>query len=106
MSIYALIFSSLGIGCIIGMCAKIWVFPDQLQLDPDSDDQLSDYVTYLEHMLDNSTAITTESVQLRTTHANCNQITHAPVEVIPITNSKYDFAENEALYIRWINRTC
>jgi hypothetical protein len=104
MSVYALIFSSLGIGCIIGMCAKIWVFPDQFDADSESDVQLSDYVTYLENMLDSSTSITTESVQLHTTDANCSKITHVPVEVIPIT--RYDFAENEALYIRWINRTC
>lgn len=104
MSVYALVFSSLGIGCIIGMCAKIWVFPDQF--DPDPDVQLSEYVTYLENMLDNSTAITTESVRLHAIDANCNKITHAPVEVIPTTNSKYDFTENEALYIRWINRSC
>ena len=94
------------------MCAKIWVFPDQFDTDSDSDSdsdshvRSSEYVTYLENMLDNSTAITTESVQLHTTDANCNKITHAPVEVIPITNSKYDFTDNEALYIRWINRTC
>lgn len=86
------------------MCAKIWVFPDQFDTDSESDVRSSEYVTYLENMLDNSTAITTESVQLHTTHANYNQITHAPVEVIPST--RYDFAENEALYIRWINRTC
>ena len=68
MSIYAILFTGAGMGCMLGFCMKSYCCPVYVPIDPDSDSDsdfdVTDYVKYLENMLDDSTQVTTESIQL------------------------------------------
>jgi hypothetical protein len=79
MSPYAILFTSMGIGCMIGFCVKSYCFSTDAPIEPESDSEsdndVSEYVAYLENMLDNSTTVTTESVQLQPIESNYTNIT-------------------------------
>ena len=75
MSIYTILFSGAGIGCIIGFCVGSYFCSMDVPIEPESDSDMAEYVEYLENMLDNSTTVTTESVQLQPIDTNHTNIT-------------------------------
>lgn len=79
-----------------GFCFHICCFPNKIQIDDselDEIDNLHDYITYLEEMLNDSTNVTTESVALNNIDALCNNITDNNISLAQI-NTEMNLNEN------------
>ena len=93
MSTASLLFIGIGVGGIIGFCIKHFCCLDE-PVYPESDTEsdsnsidLSDYINYLEHVLNDSTIVTTESVPLQHLEIDCRNITADMVHIVDATPS-------------------
>ena len=74
----------------VGFCCKACFFSNKIQIDTrelDEIDNLRDYNTYLEEMLNDSTNVATESVVLNNIDVSCNNITTASISLAEFNNN-------------------
>jgi hypothetical protein len=93
MSIYYFLITGVSVGCIAGFCIKHH-FCSELPIYQESDTEtdsdnidLPDYINYLEHMLDDSTVVTTESIPLQAVAVDSQNITAELVQAVEVTPS-------------------
>ena len=101
MSFYYILFTGVSVGCIAGFCIKHH-FCSELPIYQESDTEtetdsdnidLPEYINYLEHMLNDSTIVTTESVPLQAVVVDSQNITAEMVQVVDVTPSAPYFSQ-------------